>query len=71
MLNGDHILTSYPQKIGQEMTVKEGKEYMTDAVNRFFEAGLAAKKMGVNEEQIIKMRPSLTTRLSKSSSRQP
>ncbi|KAM7522969.1 hypothetical protein LguiA_012871 [Lonicera macranthoides] len=71
VLNGDHLLTSYPQKIGQEMTVKEGNEYMTDAVNRFFEAGLAGKKMRVNEEQIVKMRPSLTTRSSKSSSRQP
>ncbi|PSR90135.1 Non-specific phospholipase [Actinidia chinensis var. chinensis] len=65
VLKGDHILTSFPEKIGKEMTVKEGNEYMEDALKRFFEAGLAAKKMGVDKEQIVKMRPSLTTRPSK------
>ena len=64
VLKGDDTLTSFPD-IGKEMTVKEGKEYMEDAVKRFFEAGLAAKKMGVDEEQIVRMRPSLTTRSSK------
>ncbi|KDP43231.1 hypothetical protein JCGZ_22783 [Jatropha curcas] len=65
VLKGDHILTSYPQNIGKQMTVKEGNAYMEDAVKRFFEAGLYAKKMGVDEQQIVKMRPSLTTRSSK------
>ncbi|XP_052210277.1 non-specific phospholipase C2 [Diospyros lotus] len=64
VLKGDDTLTSFPD-IGKEMTVKEGKEYMEAAVKRFFEAGLAAKKMGVDEEQIVRMRPSLTTRSSK------
>ncbi|WMV07239.1 hypothetical protein MTR67_000624 [Solanum verrucosum] len=64
VLKGDHLLTSYPEKIGKGMTVREGKAYMEDAVKRFFEAGLAAKKIGVDEEQIIQMRPSLTTRSS-------
>ncbi|KAF8037993.1 hypothetical protein BT93_B0747 [Corymbia citriodora subsp. variegata] len=64
-LKGDHIFTSYPERFGKEMTVKEGKEYMEDAVKSFFEAGLYAKKMGVDGEQIVKMRPSLTTRPSK------
>ncbi|CAL5428139.1 unnamed protein product [Camellia sinensis] len=64
VLKGDDILTSFPGNIGKEMTVKEGKQYMEDAVKRFFEAGIAAKKMGVDEEQIVKMMPSLTTRSS-------
>ncbi|EEF36317.1 hydrolase, acting on ester bonds, putative [Ricinus communis] len=71
VLKGDHILTSYPEKIGKEMTVKQGKEYMEDAVKRFFEAGLYAKKMGVDEEQIVQMRPSLTTRSPKPTNSQP
>ncbi|KAK3408459.1 hypothetical protein EUGRSUZ_J00692 [Eucalyptus grandis] len=65
VLKGDHIFTSYPERFGKEMTVKEGKEYMEDAVKSFFEASLYAKKMGVDREQIVKMRPSLTTRPSK------
>lgn len=53
------------------MTVKQGKEYMEDAVRRFFEAGQQAKRMGVDEEQIVQMKPSLTTRSSKPSTKQP
>lgn len=64
VLKGDNILTSYPENIGKKMSVKQGKEYMEDAVKRFFEAGLYAKRMGVNPEQIVQMRPSLTTRSS-------
>ncbi|PON75779.1 Acid phosphatase [Parasponia andersonii] len=64
ILKGDNILTSFHENIGKEMTVKEGKEYMEEAVKRFFEAGLYAKRMGVDEEQIVQMRPSLTTRSS-------
>ncbi|KAK9735946.1 hypothetical protein RND81_04G239900 [Saponaria officinalis] len=71
VLKGDNMLTSYPQKIGKGMTVKEGKGYMDEAVRRFFEAGRLAKKMGVDDEQIVKMRPSLTTRSSKSTSQLP
>ncbi|XP_058107854.1 non-specific phospholipase C2 [Magnolia sinica] len=66
VLKGDHLLTSYPEKIGKQMTVKEGKEYMENALNRFFGAGLSAKRMGVDEEKIVEMRPSLTTRSSPS-----
>ena len=62
VLKGHDTLTSYPHKIGKNMTVKEAKEYMEDAVKRFFEAGLHAKRMGVDGEQIVQMRPSLTTR---------
>lgn len=62
VLKGDHVLKSFPHSIGKEMTVKQGKEYMDDAVKRFFEAGLHAKKMGVDGEQIVQMKPSLTTR---------
>lgn len=64
VLKGENILTSYPVKVGKDMSVKQGKEYIDDAVKRFFEAGLYAKRMGVNEEQIVQMRPSLTTRSS-------
>lgn len=53
------------------MSVKEGKEYMEDAVKRFFEAGHFAKKMGVDGEHIVQMKPSLTTRSSKPSSQHP
>ncbi|XAR62387.1 hypothetical protein NMG60_11017122 [Bertholletia excelsa] len=71
VLKGDDILTSFPQKIGKDMTVREGKAYIEDAVNRFFEAGLAAKRMGIDGDQIVKMRPSLTTRSSRSSNGHP
>ncbi|KAF2291956.1 hypothetical protein GH714_042298 [Hevea brasiliensis] len=70
VLKGDHIFTSFPEKTGK-MTVKQGKEYMEDAVKRFFEAGLYAKKMGVDEEQIVQMRPSLTSRSSKPTNNHP
>ncbi|KAM2057722.1 hypothetical protein ACFX16_030377 [Malus domestica] len=71
VLKGDNIFTSYPEKTGKEMTVKDGKKYADDAVKRFFEAGLYAKRMGVNEEQIVQMRPSLTSRSSKTSPEHP
>ncbi|PON97619.1 Acid phosphatase [Trema orientale] len=72
VLKGENILTSFPGKIGKEMTVKEGKDYMEEAVKRFFEAGLYAKGMGVDEEHIVQMRPSLTTRPSpKTTDEQP
>ncbi|CAL5201995.1 unnamed protein product [Lathyrus oleraceus] len=66
VLKGDNIFTSYPNTIGKDMTVKQGKSYMDEAVKRFFEAGRYAKKMGVSDEHIVKMKPSLTTRSSKS-----
>ncbi|XP_078442733.1 non-specific phospholipase C2-like isoform X2 [Wolffia australiana] len=61
-LTGDHVLAQLQEKIAKSMTVKEGLAYMDSAVARFFEAGLLARKMGVNEEQIVQMKPSLTTR---------
>lgn len=65
VLNGDHQLTSLQERIRDRMNVREGTAYMRRAVRRFFEAGLSAKRMGVaNDEQIVKMRPSLTTRTS-------
>ncbi|CAA0833501.1 Non-specific phospholipase C2 [Striga hermonthica] len=62
VLKGEDILTSYPTKIGKNMSVRQGKEYMESAVKSFFEAGFAAKRMGVDDQQIVKMRPSLSTR---------
>ncbi|KAJ6964776.1 hypothetical protein NC652_002875 [Populus alba x Populus x berolinensis] len=71
VLKGEDTLTSYLEKIGKEMTVKQGNDYMEDAVKRFLEAGLHASRMGVDEEQIVQMRPSLTTRTSKPTTNQP
>jgi phospholipase C len=59
VLNGDHLLTSLQDR----MNVREGFSYMRSSVRRFFEAGMSAKRMGVDDEQIVKMRPSLTTRI--------
>jgi phospholipase C len=68
VLNGDHQLTSLQERIKDQMNVREGTSYMRNAVRRFFEAGMSAKRMGVSDdEQIVKMRPSLTTRTSSSS----
>ncbi|KAL2535919.1 Non-specific phospholipase C2 [Forsythia ovata] len=47
VLKGDSILTSYLGKIGKDIRVREGKEYMEDVVKRFFESDSAAKLMGV------------------------
>ncbi|CAL0311988.1 unnamed protein product [Lupinus luteus] len=66
VLKGDHILSSYPHTIGKDMNVKQGKEYLDDSVKRFFEAGHFAKKMQVSEEHIVQIKPSLTSRPSKS-----
>nr|CAD1828302.1 unnamed protein product [Ananas comosus var. bracteatus] len=66
VLNGDHLLTSLQERIAKQMNVREGIAYMRGAVKRFFEAGVSAKRMGVDEEQIVKMRPSLTSRTSPS-----
>ncbi|KAL2322378.1 hypothetical protein Fmac_026757 [Flemingia macrophylla] len=71
VLKGDNIFTSFPGTIGKDMTVKQGKDYMDDAVSRFFEAGRYARKMGVNGEHIVQMKPSLTTRSSKSANTNP
>jgi len=71
VIKGDNILTSFPDTIGKDMTVKQGKDYMDEAVRRFFEAGRYARKMGVNEEHIVRMKPSLTTRSSESSNTNP
>lgn len=62
VLKGEHVLTSFPGNIGKNMTVREGTDYMETAVKSFLEAGFAAKKMGVDSEQIVKMRPSLYSR---------
>ncbi|KAG6411404.1 hypothetical protein SASPL_129486 [Salvia splendens] len=62
VLKGENILTSFLRNIAQNMTVRQGVDYMDEAVKSFLEAGFAAKKMGVDPEQIVKMRPSLSTR---------
>ncbi|CAA6654039.1 unnamed protein product [Spirodela intermedia] len=70
-MTGDHILRPLQEKISKSMTVKEGLAYVDDAVARFFEAGLSARRMGVDEEQIVKMKPSLTTRPTSSPAQYP
>ncbi|KAJ3676264.1 hypothetical protein LUZ60_003676 [Juncus effusus] len=64
VLNGDHQLKGFQERIENEMVVREGIDYIQSSVKRFFEAGASARRMGVNEEHIVKMRPSLTTRVS-------
>lgn len=64
-LVGDHLLNSYPD-IGKNMTVREGNKYAEDAVQKFLEAGKAALEAGADENTIVTMRPSLTTRTSPS-----
>ncbi|XP_020583115.1 non-specific phospholipase C2-like isoform X2 [Phalaenopsis equestris] len=61
VLTGDHLLKNFKGTI-KKMTVKQGQEYAEGSIKRFLNAGLAAKMMGVEENQIVKMRPSLTTR---------
>ncbi|KAL1555197.1 Phosphatidylglycerol/phosphatidylinositol transfer protein [Salvia divinorum] len=62
VLKGENILSSFPCNIALNMTVRQGADYMDEAVKSFLEAGFAAKKMGVDPEQIVKMRPFLSTR---------
>ncbi|KAJ6852420.1 non-specific phospholipase C2 [Iris pallida] len=62
VLSGDHLLTNFQERMVKHMNVREGAAYMDYAVKRFLEAGLSARRMGVDAEQIVKMRPSLTTR---------
>ncbi|QHO05536.1 non-specific phospholipase C2 isoform X2 [Arachis ipaensis] len=71
VIKGENILTSYPDRVGKKMTVKQGKDYMEKAVRRFFEAGRYAKKMGVSDDHIVQMKPSLTTRSSKPTNTNP
>ncbi|GLJ46295.1 hypothetical protein SUGI_0975800 [Cryptomeria japonica] len=68
VLNGDFTLRSYPEELGKNMTVREGNKYIQDSVKRFFEASRLAKKLGAPDDEIVKMRPSLTTRPSAKSS---
>ncbi|RYR63885.1 hypothetical protein Ahy_A04g021642 [Arachis hypogaea] len=71
VIKGENILTSYPDRVGKNMTVKQGKDYMEKAVRRFFQAGRYAKKMGVSNDHIVQMKPSLTTRSSKPTNTNP
>ena len=64
VLKGEHILSSYSETFRKDMTLKEGTEYIREAIKRLCEAGRLTKKMGVDEDQIIQMKPSLFTRSS-------
>lgn len=63
VLNGDHHLATLQDRIKNDMNVREGIDYMKAAVKRYFQAGASARRMGVDGDQIVKMRPSLTTRI--------
>eukprot|EP00253_Pinus_taeda_P023800 PITA_23800 len=62
VINGDHILKSYPNEIQNRMRVIEANSYVKDAMTRFVEASTEAIKLGASESTIVEMRPSLTTR---------
>uniref|UniRef100_A0A0D6R088 Uncharacterized protein n=1 Tax=Araucaria cunninghamii TaxID=56994 RepID=A0A0D6R088_ARACU len=61
-LNGDYTLKSYPDELGKKMNVREANKYIEDSVARFLEASRLAIKLGAHDNEIVKMRPSLTTR---------
>jgi len=64
VLNGDHLLSSFPDEMTTKMNVRQAHEYVTGAVSRFLRAGREALKLGADESTIINMRSSLTTRTS-------
>lgn len=55
-LNGDHTLPDYPY-IGKKLNVRQGNDYVTDAVARFFREGEKALRSGVNESTILELLP--------------
>ncbi|RVX18103.1 Non-specific phospholipase C6 [Vitis vinifera] len=61
VLKGDHHLTSFPDELFKNMTVKEGRDYVIGAVARFKTASRQAFIMGADESAIVDMRSSLTT----------
>lgn len=64
VLNGDHLLSSFPDEMTTKMNVRQAHEYVTGAVSRFLRAGREALKLGADESTIVNMRSSLTTRTS-------
>ncbi|XP_057972521.1 non-specific phospholipase C6-like [Malania oleifera] len=62
VLNGDHFLSSFPDGMGKQMSVKEADEYVNGAISRFIRASKEAIKLGADESAIVDMRSSLTTR---------
>ncbi|KAK9748303.1 hypothetical protein RND81_02G049000 [Saponaria officinalis] len=64
VLNGDHLLNSFPEEMGKTMNVREAHEYVTGAVSRFLRAGKEAVKLGADASTIVNMKSSLTTRSS-------
>ncbi|EYU46195.1 hypothetical protein MIMGU_mgv1a004923mg [Erythranthe guttata] len=56
VLKGEDILGSKLDNFGKNMTVREGKEFMESAVKIFFEAGLAARDMGIGGDEFVKVR---------------
>ncbi|KAL3678449.1 hypothetical protein R1sor_021405 [Riccia sorocarpa] len=54
-LNGDHVLRDYPT-LGKKMTVKQGNDYVNDAVARFIREGEKQLRAGVNETTILQLK---------------
>jgi phospholipase C len=55
-LNGDHVLKEYPH-LGKKMNVREGHQYTTEAITRFFSEGEKMLRRGVNESTILELQP--------------
>eukprot|EP00253_Pinus_taeda_P001155 PITA_01155 len=62
ILKGDNTLNGYVEEIAKKMSVREGNNYIDDAVKSFFEAARLAQMLGAPDDEIVKMRPALTTR---------
>lgn len=62
VLNGEHMLSSFSNKVSENMNVKDAHEYVADAVSRFIRASKEAVRLGADESAIVDMRSSLTTR---------
>ncbi|KAF2311513.1 hypothetical protein GH714_024473 [Hevea brasiliensis] len=64
VLNGDHFLSSFPDRMSKKMSVREAHEYVRGAVIRFIRASKEAINLGADPSAIVDMRSSLTTRSS-------
>ncbi|PKA67015.1 phospholipase C [Apostasia shenzhenica] len=51
-LTGDYRLPNFPEVI-KKMNVRQGSAYIENSVKRFLEAGMKARKMGIDPEEIV------------------
>lgn len=64
VLNGDHLLNSFPDKgmFGKSMKVKQAAQYVDKAMTGFMEASIHALDLGASDFAIVHMKPSLTSK---------